>query len=242
MNKLAAIYCIWDGVTLLKGSMNCLKNYVDIFIIVWQDISNFGEQYDPFEELDLSDYPCVFVKFAPEIIAGTLNEKKKRNLGIETAKQLNCTHFVQMDCDEYYMDFGAAKQAYINSNIPGSVCKIFTYFQKPIYRCDIEDGYYVPFIHQLRPDTRTGERDYPFYVDPTRRINEPSVVILDVYMHHFSWIRRDIGKKCRNSSAKKNIEKGTILEDYKKEIHEGFYIRDWDRRIKIVDNYFDIVF
>jgi hypothetical protein len=40
--KLAAIYNAWDGVELLKGSMNCLKDGVDIFIVIYQDVSNYG--------------------------------------------------------------------------------------------------------------------------------------------------------------------------------------------------------
>lgn len=241
--KLAAIFNVWDGAELLRGSMECLRAHVDLFIIVTQDVSNFGERYNP--KLDYKGFDNVVkIKYTPEFKAGAINETNKRNLGLEVARAYHCTHFIQMDTDEYYEDFGGAKREYIRSGLNGSVCKIFTYFKKPEWRCDKEDGYYVPFIHRLRPDSRCGKFNYPFYVDPTRRVNETDVIMLDTYMHHMSWVRADIHRKCRNSSAKANIERGTLLKDYFNpeldEKPEGYYIKDWDRRIVIVPNQFGI--
>ncbi len=45
--KLAAIYNVWDGVELLKHSIASIKQDVDLIIIVYQDISNFGEEFNP---------------------------------------------------------------------------------------------------------------------------------------------------------------------------------------------------
>jgi hypothetical protein len=240
--KLAAIYNCWDGNELLRGSMECLRDHVDLFIIVTQNVSNFGERYSP--TLDLKGFNTMVVKYTPAFNAGAINETNKRNLGLEVAKAEHCTHFIQMDTDEYYEDFGKAKQDYIRSGLNGSVVKIFTYFKKPEWRCDKEDGYYVPFIHRLKSDSRCGKYQYPFYVDPTRRVNETDIVLLDVHMHHMSWVRSNIERKCRNSSAKANIERGTLLKDYySPELEnnpEGFYIKDWDRRITIVPNQFGI--
>ncbi|MFW8746205.1 hypothetical protein, partial [Mesorhizobium japonicum] len=83
------------------------------------------------------------------------------------------------DCDEYYENFGEAKQKFIDSGAKGSVCKILTYFKKPTLRLENEDNYYVPFIHELNENTTVGNYGYPFYADPTRKINESNVVLLD---------------------------------------------------------------
>jgi hypothetical protein len=244
--KLAAIYNIWDGIELLQGSVKCLKDHVDVFIIVWQDVSNFGESYSPLADIPLDTFEGaahkVFpIKYDPVVGAGMFNEKKKRNIGLDMARAHGCTHFLHIDCDEYYEDFGKAKELFIQSGKPGSVCKLYTYFKLPTLRFENPDGYFVPFIHELREDTQAGVRHYPFYVDPTRRINETDVVELPVFMHHFSWVRKDIEKKCRNSSAKENIENGTMLLDYHSpEVSAGYYVQDYCQKLVEVPDLFDL--
>lgn len=238
--RLAAIYNVWDGVEFLRGSMMQMKDHVDVFIIVYQDVSNFGEKYDPLPEMDLSGFKNIkLIKYDPMVGAGMFNEKKKRNIGLDIARQENCTHFLHVDCDEYYENFGEAVELYINSGKSGSVCKLYTYFKLPTLRFETPDGYFVPFIHELRQDTVAGGRHYPFYVDPTRKINETDVVELPVFMHHFSWIRKDIERKCRNSSAKENLERGTMLQDYySTQVGPGFYVRDYEKKlIQVADNF-----
>ena len=104
-----------------------------------------------------------------------------------------------------------------------------------------EDNYYVPFIHELNENTTVGNYGYPFYADPTRKINESNVVLLDVYMHHFSWIRKDIERKARNSSAKANIEKSDLLKDYySDETKTGYFLKDYNQKLVEVENLFGI--
>jgi len=63
--KLAAIYNLWDGEELLLGSMKCLKDHVDLFIIVWQEVSNFGEPHNPLDNLNFAGFPIALVKYNP---------------------------------------------------------------------------------------------------------------------------------------------------------------------------------
>lgn len=242
--KLAAIYNVWDGVELLKGSMNCLKNSVDIFIIIYQDVSNFGEHYNPLPEMDLQGFNYILKKHTPYALVGSFNEIIKRNSGLDIAKKEGCTHFVHMDCDEYYTDFAKAKTQYIDSGKNGSVCKLYTYFKKPTWRFEHPDNYYVPFIHKLFPETKAGNKKYPFYVDPTRRINETDVIEIPTLMHHFSWVRNNIERKARNSSSKNNIAKSILMETYfSQELEnnpEGYYVKDYGNKITVVENLFSI--
>lgn len=241
--RLGAIINVWDGVELLRGSMTCMKGHVDHYIIVYQPRSNFGEEYNPladiqaaiegFENVHLIQYVPVMYKREH---TGMRNEKAKRNLGIETARRLNCSHFLHIDVDEYYEDFGAAKQAYIDSNHHGSVCKMWTYFKKPTWRLENPENYYVPFIHRLTQNTFVGPQ-YPFYVDRTRRVNQNDVVLLEgVMMHHFSWVRKDIARKCRNSSAK-NLSQH--LGEYEA-AQVGKRLAMYDQRLIEVPNIFNI--
>lgn len=264
--KLAAIYNVWDGDELLRSSINSIIPYVDLIIIVWQDISNFGEHYTPsmdgnfyLEEgmgciatLTTQEEPdkifhaveYVFQKYIPTVIDGAINETNKRNIGLEIAKNKEATHFIFMDCDELYEDFGKGKKDFIESGANGSVCRLFTYWGKPTYQLYPKEDYWVPFIHKLTEKTVAGMQIYPFWCDPTRRVNEQNVVELPILMHHFSYVRNNIERKLRNSSAKINLENSTYLQDYKDLMAtttpNGHYIPCMQRKVKIVNNIFNI--
>jgi hypothetical protein len=248
--KLAAVYNVWDGEELLRGSIEQIYNHVDLIIIVYQNVSNFGESYSPVTRMakdGLYDLDKIyFHKFEPQLRTGFKNEIIKRQKGIEIAKANNCTHFLSLDCDEYYdsNEFEKAKNNFLNSGAGGSVCKMWTYFKDPTFRLDTPEGYHVPFIHELKSNTRTGYKDYPFYVDPTRRINETNVIELPIMMNHFSWVRDNIERKVNNSSAKSSLSKGTLLKDYHSinlwNSPEGYYIKDFDKRITLVENKFNV--
>lgn len=247
--KLAAIYNVFDGVELLPYSIKSIANHVDVVIIVYQNTSNFGEEKRTDVELSFYLAPLIFkniahaVYFRPKQINGTKNEIEKRQLGLEKAKEMNCTHFLFMDCDEIYEDFGRAKKEFIQSGANGSVCKMFTYFKWPTLRFEYEDNYFVPFIHELKKDTVCGVKEYPFYVDPTRKVNCNSVALINERMHHFSWVRKDIEMKVRNSSAKSNIEKSTLLKDYYNEdCKEGYHVDGFGQKLIRVENKFLILF
>lgn len=241
--KLAAIYNVWDGEELLLGSIKCLKNEVDLFIIIWQDVSNFGEKYNPLPEIERASttlsVTTLLQKYTPTIGSGLENEKRKRNIGLDMARQQGCTHFLHLDCDEYYSNFAEAKELYHNSGLAGSVCRMHTYFKKPTLRLETQESYFVPFIHRLHPNTTAGVKHYPFYVDPTRRINETHVGELPITMHHFSWVRKDIDRKARNSSAKGSLARGTLLADYNNhEVGAGFFVRDYESKlVEVADEF-----
>jgi hypothetical protein len=218
--KLAAIYNVWDGVELLNGSMESVADGVDLFIIVFQNVSNTGEIYDPrpFMNLNikwLNEKKVITREYKPEI--GIYNnpgqhERNKRNIGLDIARENGCSHFLHLDCDEYYLNFKAMKKAFLESGAAGSACKIYTYFKEPTLRLMNHDNYFVPFIHQLNENTICGKSVYPHYVDPTRKINVAGHVPIIGDMHHFSWIRNDINRKIRNSTARVNIEKSDLLK------------------------------
>jgi len=253
--RLAAIYNVWDGEELIRGSIDCIKDYVDKIIIVWQDVSNFGEAYDPMPNLKFPfeiDKKVIHYRYEPTFgIGGAQNEVKKRNIGLEIAYNYDCTHFFHIDVDEYYQDFKSLKAEYFNSGKIGSACRIYTYFKKPTWRLENMDGYYVPFIHELEEGTRAGNSSYPLYCDPTRTVTYSEqcfvddILVMSQPMHHYSWIRKDIGRKARNSSASPygNKLKG-LLDDYhllNDSNAEGYVINDMGgQRLKIIDNLFGI--
>jgi hypothetical protein len=89
----------------------------------------------------------------------------------------------------------------------------------------------VPHIHKLTPTIKHEfNRRFPYAwnngqikIDPTRSLNINSGVKWDdVVMHHYSWVRDDYQRKIRNSTARSNLERSTILQDL---LHakEGYY-------------------
>lgn len=242
--RLAAIYSVFDGVELLIGSMRSIKDGVDLFIIHYQDISNHGELYSPLAHLPVDEmdkeFKILWLKYEPAF-SGLLDERIKRGQGINAARAQGCTHFLMIDCDEYYqpLEFVDAKKRFLESGADGSVLRLVTYFGDATLRQENPDNYYVPFIHKMNGDTTNNVVNYPFYVDPTRRINVKNVVLIEsIFMHHYSWVRHDIELKARNSSAKKNIEKAGLLRDYYS-AKEGSVVNGGNLLIKVPD-YFGI--
>jgi len=109
---------------------------------------------------------------------------------------------------------------------------------------DPPEDYYVPFIHKLDEDTVAGHPYYQVYVDPTRRINCRNVVIMPQPMHHYSWVRKDIMRKARNSSANINdqlVNNKQIFEDYfSPDLGPGYFLRNWNRTLISAPNIFGI--
>lgn len=241
--RLAAIYNVWDGEELLEGSIRQIRSLVDEVIIVWQDKSNYGEEYRPFlTEKILFD--STLVKYEPNLgLSGVQNETIKRQSGIDKAKELKCTHFILMDCDEYYEahEFERAKERIDKNDLEGTVVRLFTYYKYPTLRLEFMESYYVPFIHKLKPNTLCGVRNYPFWCDPTRGINVSNVALLDCVMHHYSWIRKDIRKKLNNSSAKKNFSEkiSKFIEEFET-AEAGSTISYYSQKLIEVNNHFGI--
>lgn len=218
--RLAAIYNVWDD-EHLERSMRSLKGNVDLFVIVYQSISNFGELYNPFKKMPsyLDRMGHVIVRyFTPTITTDPMsahkNELNKRQIGIEIARSQDCTHFLHLDCDEIHPEFKEAKQDYINN---GSDCSLLTYHEyigHDTYRITPELKRVVPFICELKDNLIMGEGT--MRGDKTRICQSVNVVQLAQKMHHLSWVRQDIGRKVRNSSARDrrpSVER--IVEDYK---------------------------
>ena len=241
--RIAAIYNVWiDSIELLRGSIDCIKNHVDEIIIVYQNTSNFGEEADTLTPLleaikGIEVQLFCFKPYANQ--PGGFNERAKRNIGLDIARKSQATHFLMLDSDEYYFDFANCKKLYIDSGHNGSVVGLYTYFKKPTWRVEIPEKYFVPFIHKLRNDTVAGKSNYPYYVDPTRKINETDVCQLSFKMHHFSYVRKDIHIKVRNSSARANIEKSQLVYDWEN-AKSGMFVKDFDSKLIEVPNIFNI--
>jgi hypothetical protein len=248
--KLAAIINAWaDCNDLLMGCTESAAKWADDVIVIWSTESNYGE-------LTTEAPRCAHGLVGPYWQPGKLlsqrdNETAKRNYGLQLARDRGCTHFVTMDADEFYDSASVDRSKKFFEQYPdlnGLAVPCQTYFAKPWLTIGL-DTTLVPFIHKLNPDTRHEfNRKYPFAwidgkirIDPTRSLNYISGIIHteSVIMHHYSWIRSDYKLKIRNSTARANIERSTILTDLGN-AKEGYFCQFYGKTLVRTDVDFGI--
>ena len=240
--NLVALYNVWsDSSELLEGSIKTIRENVDYIIAITQKTSNFGVYNDEgfkeakrLEKLGLID---EVINYEP---TSRHKEREKRQHGLNKAiEKGRFTHFLMLDCDEYYKpdEFKKAKKYIYDENLTGSVLKMYTYFRHKYLRLENMDNYYVPFIHKLKPLTRNGISGYPFWVDPTRKINgctKHNTEYIDFCrMHHYSYVRKNIKLKMENSTARDNIINSTLLTDYEN-AKAGYYVPHFRQKLVFV--------
>lgn len=249
--KLAAVYCVWGDQELLAHSVKKIRPLVDGIIICYSTVSNFGELDAHTDFLHEVDYiVCNPSGNARE------SETRKRQAGLDRAREKGFTHFLMMDADEFYEDFTEEKKRFDNPDLLGLVCRTKVYFKSP----DLTIGFdttIVPFIHKITPGLRFAfNQNYPFAwtdedgkpftvkkrirIDPTRSMNINSgVQWSEVVMHHYSWVRSDIKKKIRNSTARQNIEGSSITRDYAS-AKPGYFCHFYGKQLESCRNLFGV--
>ena len=250
--KLAAIYNVWDGLELLEHSIKSIRNQVDVVIVVWQQWSNWGEKNpDTWNHVErLQDSGLMDYRINMEPDPGRMStqyamkfETAKRQAGIDKAVELGCTHFIGMDADEFYKEeefaYGKKYIAQLHKQYHFAV-PIRVYYKESTLCLDKLDDTFVPFICPL-PAT-TGLRKTNLLIDPTRRTAETYQQMPVVIMHHMSWVRKNgIQGKLRNSTARKNIYKPELIEEYEN-AEEGTVLKHiyQGRKLVRVKNEFSI--
>ena len=253
--KLVAIYNYWGNPKMLELSIERMGPLVDGVLVIASTVSNYGE-----EEL----MPASFERKYDIIIFNPTNgdprqkETDKRNRGLDEAIKRGYTHFLTCDEDEFYEpeEFRREWARFENPDLLGLVCRVKCYFKSPTLTIGY-DTTLVPFIHKLTPNLcHEFNRNYPFAwtktngtpftqekqirIDPTRSLNINSgVEWSDITMHHLSWVRSDIRKKIRNSTARQNIERSTIVTDYVN-AKEGYFCHFYGKVLQVTPNIFGL--
>lgn len=236
--KLTAIYNVWNDWEFLKHSLKNITPLVDGVIIIASDYSNYGERSQiPESFWNNKDIYIREPQFKNDPRA---SETDKRNYGLKIARRLNFTHFLSMDADELYIpeNFLKAKNRFhVEPELTGLVCPTRVYFGSPTLTIGF-DGTLVPFIHKLIPNIQHGVNSrYPFAwdgkrirIDPTRQMNITKRVQYteDVICEHYSWCRGDYQKKIRNSTARANLERSTIMNDLVQS-KEGYFVQYYQK-------------
>lgn len=261
--KLCSIIIAWiDTIELLPY---CIFNhllYSDHVIVIYSNTSNYGEHNEGFtipEVLTDKFNPKItalsdnvsWIKIEPNTSnAAVDNERGKRNFGLQQARNMGFTHFIMADADEFYNPWEVNKIIdNWNDELTGIVCKSQVYFKSPTLTIGL-DSTLVPFIHRINPNLGfTWNKEYPFawsadkkqlLIDPTRQLNiSKGVEMCDLVMHHYSWVRRDYQMKIRNSSARHNLERSSILQDIL-QAKEGYFCEFYQKTLVRADVDFGI--
>lgn len=222
--KLGVSYNIFNGDELLKDSLTRMRKVSNYIVLTYQTTSNQGNKSsylsDELNKLDKSLYDDL-VLFEPDFKKKPQrNETKKRNLGLIYAKKNKCTHFISVDCDEFYdlNSFEKAKKSIIDNDYKTTACELVNYFHSSKYQM-IEKSQFVPFIFKISWFKKHKyKQKFPVIIDPTRGV-KPSKFFLfpkeDLLMHHMSYVRKDldsIKSKLVNSPNKRLFK--DVLEDY----------------------------
>lgn len=234
--RLVAVVNFWDCSELLPFAVkNWHKLGIEV-IIVYSNFSNYHQVADNTKYLQAPEFKdCILVHHEPKPGRQPMdNERAKRQAGLEKARELGFTHIITCDCDEFYEPFE------INYDLAGTVVSCQTYFRLPTLTIGL-DTTLVPFVHKITPNLAYGfNTRYPFAfdgrqirIDPTRSFNISRGVEFngEIIMHHLSWCRTDINTKIKNSTARHNIERSSILTDWQN-AKPGYFCKYYNATLK----------
>ena len=237
--KLAACYIVFDGLETFEKSIESIRDSVDLVLVSYQTLSWGNTVCSPtllplLESLmakGLIDEIMEFKEFIPsslatpeDVLRAKSFETKKRQLLLNRALALGCTHYLSMDADEFYIkdQFDKAKDLIIKDSLDATAVKYINYVTPTLNRGISQ--WLVPFIYRITDSSRHSSEQIIFGgIDPTRGLidskNYKKSKIFskdEILMHHMEMVRTDISGKYRASSRFFNDR--SIIETLEKDI------------------------
>ncbi|MCL2749358.1 MAG: glycosyltransferase [Alphaproteobacteria bacterium] len=218
MAKFGISYSVYDGEELLEASIRHIRSFVDYICIVYSEKSWYGDAANPglaklvhnLKQSGLVDEVIHYEtnpvdKNSPQRLKfKTAEQIKKRNVGLAAARKAGCDYFMTMDTDEFYDKAAFQKaQEFIRCNpkISHFFVHILNYGRSPTERYDGRKWeYFVPFFAKIRRNSMLGtNKKVPCVTDPTRNVSHHFGarywVLSDIFMHHFTRVRKDLDNK-----------------------------------------------
>lgn len=246
--KLGASYSAFDGIELLRASIKQIREHVDFIDVQYQEKSWYYDQAkkDDIQELrnlyseGLIDSLSLFTNFRPvaryqhQAMQAKILETRKRNAGLAKCVSMGCTHFINLDIDEFYRssEFKKAKEFIDTYKIDTTAVHYMNYVTPTLHRGI--SPHLVPFIHRITPNSQHSKSQQYFPgVDPTRGVLDDSYkkwIVFEsdvIMMHHMEMVRRDLAIKY-NATSRYYLERERIpelvkiIESSSKETKIGF--------------------
>lgn len=251
--KLCSIISVWsDCLDLLPFCIDNHIQFCDSVVVCWSSSSNHFVRSDAMLQFVATHQyeRVIFHQIEPgRGLKPLANETRKRNRGIEIAREHGFTHFFLADADEMYVPFevNQVKKLFDEPHLNGTVCRMKVYIKRPTLWCN--DKTLVTFIHKLDKKTFTGNfHEYPFAydesgtarIDPSRRINETrGIAMCDAICHHLSYVRANINMKIDNSTANlKRVER--IIRSDQEGAAPGYVSQMYGEALQESENLFNI--
>jgi hypothetical protein len=262
--KLGVAYNVFDGEELLGYSIKQIRDLVDLVVVVYQEVSNYGNKnpklmatLDKLKKEGLID---ILYEYTPNLeydnnkeikeLNGTPNELAKRNIGLKICRANGCDTFMTIDCDELYKaeEFKKAKEDFEMGGYDTSFCKMLTYYKLPTMQLNPPEEYYCPLFYKIKKDTTFGYiQDYPVHIDRTRRVRvgHPRIFTREeIQMYHYAYVRKDLSIKIQNSSWQmdKGSEKAILhhFNNFKGAEDGALMINEFEYGLVEVNNHFNI--
>ncbi len=208
-------YSVFDGEELLEASIMSIRDCVDYVNVVYQTKSWYGTPANKnlvsmLKDMQKRKIIDELIEYVPQIgISAFVQEKTKRNLGLEYAKKHGVKYFMTMDCDEFYKkdEFRNAQNFIIKNDITHSYCDIFNYYS-PTLRFLQPTPSYINFFSKIDKNSKliSNNKKCICSVDLTRMLNDCRFskywFLASISMHHMTCYRKDLYKKINNSTAK----------------------------------------
>lgn len=257
--KLISIINAWaDSVELLTPCLDNHLQFADAVMVVSGAMSNHGNKDEAVPELmknilAVNSHTRIFYEHFEPFSKYTpgINEIAKRNYGINAALlKGGFTHFLMADADEFYIpsEMNAEKLRFTDHSLNGLVHPLKVYIKDATLCTD--DHTLVAGIHKLNYNVTCGNFNrYPFaydadghaHIDPTRRLSYTTGIEMSkVYMHHYSYVRKNIDMKIENSSANLRRSRDVIHKELQ-EAKPGYVSKLYHRPLVESPNYFNIV-
>jgi hypothetical protein len=242
LKNIVAVVNFWDGRELLPFAVNQWhKLGVDV-IIVYSNLSNYGQAENNTEFLQSPNYKgCYILQCEPIPGESAMsNERYKRNVGLNKAREMHFSHIITADVDEFY------ESVDVDLTV-NHVVRCQTYFKSPALTIGL-DRTHIPFVHKITPTLKYQfNRAYPYafagrdlQIDPTRIFNINSgVQMSDILCHHYSYVRQDLKKKVDNSTARPNINREVLRQDLVS-AKDGYFSQYYQRELHTVPNLFSL--
>jgi hypothetical protein len=223
--KLGIAYNLFNGNELLRESITRLRKHGHYIVLTFQTISNVGNKADnslqiAINSLDKALYDDVVEFYPNKQKSPKRNETDKRQLGLLKAKEAKCTHFMSVDCDEFYRDeeLVNAKNLIIKLGYKSTACELVNYFHSSKYQM-IEKKRFVPFICEIGFFTKfKQEKKLPVNVDSSRVARSDKFYLFPnnkLLMHHMSYVRVNVDSmKSKLENSPNNEKFKSFLDDY----------------------------
>jgi len=217
MKNIHVSYNVFDNEELLEASIRKIKEIVSEVTVIYQEISNFGQQadqslFDVIDHLKNQNLIDNLVLYKTNtFLSPQLNELKKNNFGYQMAKEKKLDYHMGMACDEFYFrdEFLDLLNILEENPVDLVTSYMYTYYKSSKYRFKEIENYVVPVLNKVYQDGRNYKisSPSPILIDPTRKMIYDSYICLPKekpLMHHLSHVRKDFRKKLENSTANIN--------------------------------------